>query len=161
MKLTKEEANTILPMIMKALREKSSISNPLHGARIVEWLNWKREAIGFKSPMTESRLRKCINFIRTNGLLPVIADDGGYYITNEPAVIRDMAQSLRRRTAAILAAAGGLETLADGLDNKKKKDPLTTYVERVKSQIKREGRNEDYYHEYSEWSYNHDERYFH
>lgn len=138
MKLTKEEANIILPVIMKMLRTKSTQTSPLHGARIVDWLNYKREDIGFKSPMTESKLRKCINYIRTNGLLPVIADDHGYYITSEPAVIRDMAQSLRRRTDAILAAAKGLESLADAIDPRPAKDPLIAYVEKHTY-----GRNED------------------
>ena len=86
--------------------------------------------------MTESKLRKCINYIRTNGLLPVIADDNGYYITNDPIVIRDMAASLRRRTASINAAAGGLEELARRIDPKE--DPITQYVNKHNY-----GRNED------------------
>jgi hypothetical protein len=136
MKLTKEELNIILPMVMRLLREKSTKNNPLYGARIVDWLNYKREDIGFNSPMTESKLRKCINYIRTNGLLPVIADDNGYYITNDPIVIRDMAASLRRRTASINAAAGGLEELARRIDPKE--DSITQYVNKHNY-----GRNED------------------
>lgn len=142
MKLTKEEKNIILPVVMRLLREKSTRNNPVYGKRIVDWLNFKKEEIGFTSAMTETRLRKCINYIRTNGLLPVIADDNGYYVTNDPIVIREMAQSLRRRVASINAAAGGLEELANRLDPTKK-DPIMEYVKNH-----RYGRNEDIDSEY-------------
>jgi hypothetical protein len=146
MKLTKEEAGIILPMVMRLLRAKATKNNPLYGARIVDFLNFKREEIGFKNAMTESRLRKCINYIRTNGLMPVIADEHGYYITKDPIIIRDMAASLRRRTQAINAAAAGLEDLANKLDPKE--DIVTKYVSNKKF-----GRNEDVYHEFNEYIY--------
>ena len=141
MKLTKEELNIILPVIMRLLRTKSTKNNPLYGARIVDFLNLKKEDIGFKNAMTESKLRKCINYIRTNGLLPIIADDNGYYVSNDPIVIRDMAASLRRRTASINAAASGLEDLANKLDPQE--DVIKKYVSRH-----RYGRNEDVQGEY-------------
>lgn len=144
MKLTKEEMNIILPVVMRILREKSSPTNQLYGKRIVDWLNYKQERIGFKSAMTETRLRKCINYIRTNGLLPVIADDNGYYLTNDPIVIREMAESLRRRVASINAAASGLDSLADAIDPRPKKDPIKEYVRNHRYG----GRNEDYPSDY-------------
>jgi len=146
MKLTKEEQNIILPMIMRVLRTKSTKNNPLYGARIVDFINLKREELDIKGTMTETKLRKCINYIRTNGLLPVIADDNGYYVSNDPAIIRDMAQSLKRRVAAINAAASGLEDLANRLDPQE--DQVKEYVSKH-----RYGRNEDVYHEYNEYTY--------
>lgn len=140
MKMTKEEMNIILPVVMRLLREKSTPSNQLYGKRIVDWLNYKQEQIGFTSAMSEIRLRKCINYIRTNGLLPVIADDNGYYVTNDPIVIREMAESLRRRVASINAAASGLDSLADAIDPpKKQQDPIEKYVKNHRYV----GRNED------------------
>lgn len=118
MKLTKEESEIILPLVIKLLRTQSNPNNPLYGKRIVDFINYKQPLLGFKSSMTEIRLRKCINYIRTNGLLPIISDEGGYYVTNDPIIIRDMAASLRRRVASINAAASGLEMLANTLDKK-------------------------------------------
>lgn len=138
MKLTKEETNIILPVVMRMLRTKSSKNNPLYGQRIVDFLNLKKDEIGFRNPMTDTKLRKCINYLRTNGLMPIIADDNGYYVSNDPTVIRDMAASLRRRTAAIEAAASGLEDLANTLDPRPKKDELKEYIKKHNY-----GRNED------------------
>ena len=58
--------------------------------------------------ITGVRLRKFVNFYRTNGILPIIATSEGYLITNNKEVIQSQIKSLEQRAASILKAASGL-----------------------------------------------------
>lgn len=56
------------------------------------------------------RLRKMINFIRSNGLLPIIGTSKGYFVSYDKEVIKSEILSLSERSDAILNAANGLRT---------------------------------------------------
>lgn len=56
----------------------------------------------------QARLRKIINYLRGNGMLPIIATSKGYYLSNDTKVIEDEIKSLTERADAIRFAAQGL-----------------------------------------------------
>ena len=57
-----------------------------------------------------ARIRKIINFIRTNGMCPhLIASSKGYYISNNRDELSEYIQSLHARAAAISAVAMSME----------------------------------------------------
>lgn len=54
------------------------------------------------------RLRKLINYIRTNGLQPIIGSSKGYYVSFEANDIQEQINSLKERANSILGCANGL-----------------------------------------------------
>lgn len=104
--LTKDD-ETLVPVIIRGISLRSK-SNPVKGSDIIARLNADRTKYGFKSKFTEARLRKIINHIRVNGLLPVMATSKGYFTTEDPEEIRSNIRSLEDRARGILAAADGL-----------------------------------------------------
>lgn len=81
--------------------------NPILAPEIVKKINEKKLT---PKPVTEARLRKMCNFIRRNGILPLIATSKGYYISTNKEEILSQAQSLKDRAEAILKARTGLLT---------------------------------------------------
>ena len=67
--------------------------------------------------MTGARLRKIVNYIRTNALQPLMATSKGYFVSNDVNVIMDQIQSLNQRAKSIRDCAHGLELL---IKNKQK-----------------------------------------
>lgn len=63
-----------------------------------------------KNKITQPRLRKYVNYIRANGLIPLIATSKGYFVTHDKEIIKSQIKSLRERANAINKAATGLET---------------------------------------------------
>lgn len=59
--------------------------------------------------LTGERLRKYVNYIRGNALLPLVATSKGYSLTQDEATIHIQIKSLKQRANAILYAANGLE----------------------------------------------------
>lgn len=117
--LTIEEKNIILPVLLKALK-KSTYLNPIHAPKLVDWFNYKK-GVGpltkMKSNFSEQRLRKLVNYIRNNGILPVISGPTGYYVSTDPSEIISMAKSMEDRADSIRAAAKGLRNLATEIKN--------------------------------------------
>lgn len=99
-----------LPVLRRGL-EAHGKDDPIKAPAIVKALNEQRLKYNFQVQFTEARLRKLVNHLRTNGLLPVIATRSGYYVTYDPEVIRSQIRSLRDRARGIEAAAAGLESL--------------------------------------------------
>lgn len=60
--------------------------------------------------VTGVRLRKLVNYIRVNRLLPLIATSKGYYLSWDNEEIEREIKSLRERAGAINKAADGLES---------------------------------------------------
>lgn len=60
--------------------------------------------------MTEARLRKMVNHIRSQAKIPLIATSKGYYTSHDKDEISKQVKSLRDRSSAILGAACGLES---------------------------------------------------
>lgn len=61
--------------------------------------------------MTEARLRKCINYIRSNSMLPVIATSNGYYCSYDEKELSDQIKSLTERANSIMDTVFGLNKL--------------------------------------------------
>ena len=73
--ITKElnaEERQLVPVLIKGFKAHGK-ENPIKAPKIVENLR----IVGYK--ITEPRLRKLVNLIRSKGLLPVIATSNGYY----------------------------------------------------------------------------------
>ncbi|MCP3682096.1 MAG: hypothetical protein GY861_05335, partial [bacterium] len=69
------------------------------------FINQKELKIGFDQP----RLRKIVNYIRTNALLPLIATSNGYYVSEDTDEIKKQVESLEQRSRQIQRSADGLK----------------------------------------------------
>ena len=56
----------------------------------------------------EPRLRKMVNYIRSNGLLPLIATSKGYYVSRDRTEIEAQIESLKQRARSIERCAKGM-----------------------------------------------------
>lgn len=106
--LTNEDL-VLLPHLIQGFKLHSP-SNPIKANDIVQSFNKYIEREGIKArKITEARLRKFVNHIRSRGLLPLVATSSGYYTTNNEKEISHQIKSLRERARSILTAAEGLE----------------------------------------------------
>lgn len=94
--LTDYEKGVLLPLMIKGFMHHVGEENAVTNKLICE----KMQAKGFD--INEVRVRKIINFIRTNNLVPrLMATGKGYYITNEPRELLRYISSLKGRQEAI------------------------------------------------------------
>lgn len=98
----------LIPLLIKGFK-KHTKDNPIKAGEIVKNMNLYAEKNALPK-MNDARLRKCVNHIRTNGLLPVIATSNGYYTSTDRAEIESQIKSLRQRASSILRCADGLGT---------------------------------------------------
>ena len=90
------EKDTLLPVIVCGLKTKRGSSMAVKNAYICSRL----KAAGYK--VTEARIRKIINHIRVNGIVPLlIATSAGYYIATNVKEVEDYIDSLYGREKAI------------------------------------------------------------
>jgi hypothetical protein len=61
----------------------------------------------------ETRLRKCMNYIRRNGLCPIASDNRGYFLAETPDQIEKCIKSLEDRIAGITIAKDGMELMLE------------------------------------------------
>ena len=80
-----------------------TINNPIKSESIVQAMKEK----GYK--ITGERLRKIINYIRSNSLLPIIGTSRGYYTSNDKDEILKQINSLNERANSIQQCAEGLQ----------------------------------------------------
>lgn len=107
--LNNEELNVILPILIKVLKKTSPLKT-LKAPKIVEGMNNLRIRDGkFKQVFTEVMLRRMSNHIRGNGILPLIADKDGYYVSDNIADINAQIQSLEDRIKGMNWAIKGLK----------------------------------------------------
>jgi hypothetical protein len=99
---------SIVPAIISGFKRYSK-ENPIKSADIVERFN---NYNGSKI-LNDARLRKIVNFIRANGLLPLIATSSGYYVSTDKEEIEKQIKSLIQRSNAILNCANGLKKFLD------------------------------------------------
>jgi hypothetical protein len=102
--LTDDEKNFV-QLVIQGLSTKTK-DNPVKSDVICEKLN---EKYNFGCKMTGARLRKITNFIRSEGILPVIATSNGYYCSYDKREIEDQIKSLYERAEAITKSADGLK----------------------------------------------------
>lgn len=99
--LTKEEKK-IIPVVIAKLK-KHSVKNPIKSFEIVKYIY---KETGYK--LGQPRFRKICNFIRSNGIIPIIATSKGYFVSRSKIQIQNQIQSLLERSDAIAIAAYGL-----------------------------------------------------
>lgn len=107
--LTEDEMN-LVPILVAGFKRHGK-NDPIKAPSIVEAVNKYLQSKGMKIKMTEVRLRKIVNYIRTNGMLPLCSTSKGYYISNDPDEIRSNVQSLLERASSIRKCADGLASL--------------------------------------------------
>ena len=102
-----EDEKKLVPIIIKGLNTKTK-DNPIKGADIVNAINENKDRYGIKL-FSEPRLRKIINFIRSEGILPVMGTSNGYYCTKDRVELLNQIESLTQRAEAIMTSANGLK----------------------------------------------------
>jgi hypothetical protein len=100
-----DDEKQFVPLIIQGLSTKTK-DNPIKSDSICEKLNDK---YNYGCKMTGARLRKITNFIRSEGILPVIATSNGYYCSYDKKEIEDQIKSLYERAEAIKNSADGLK----------------------------------------------------
>jgi hypothetical protein len=105
--LTNEELE-ILPLVMHGFRHYKK-TNPIKAELIVSRMNVFLQENEYKIRLTQPRLRKLVNYIRSNGLLPLIATSHGYFTSDCKQTIQEQIQSLQERANSIERCAQGLK----------------------------------------------------
>lgn len=106
--LTDEEYD-ILPFLINGFVTKDK-DHAIMSHTIVKLMNEfieHRKITGIK--MTDARLRKMVNYIRSNGLLPLIATSIGYYVSYDKEEIDKQILSMEERARSIIKAAEGMK----------------------------------------------------
>ena len=102
--LTEYERDILLPIMIKGLKKRHGIENAITSKVIQE----KCSDAGYK--LNGARIRKLINYIRINHLVPfLMATSKGYYVENDISKLYTYIESLNQRANAILAVAKSLE----------------------------------------------------
>ena len=105
------EKKTLLPIMCKCFANHIGKENAVTNSVICEKMNDK----GFEK-VSEARVRKIINYIRTNNLVPrLMASGSGYYITNNPNELKDYISSLKGRKEAIEGVISAVQKQYDDL----------------------------------------------
>lgn len=105
--LNKDELR-LVPLLVKGFKGHGA-ANPITGKMIVSKTNAYLKSKNIKYRLSEPRLRKCCNYIRTKGLIPLIATTKGYYVSYNKDEIKNQIQSLNQRAISIKVCADGLQ----------------------------------------------------
>jgi hypothetical protein len=105
--LSREEME-ILPIVIHGFRAYKK-NNPIKAHLVVQRMNEYLEKNGYKIRLTQPRLRKLVNYIRSNGLIPLIATSHGYFTTDCKLTIQEQIKSLQERANSIERCAQGLK----------------------------------------------------
>lgn len=102
--LTKYEAEVLLPIIALCLQHHIGKDKAVTNRQICERMKKK----GYE--LTETRVRKIVNRIRTNNLVEcLIATSKGYYVTHNKKELENYIKSLKGREEAIRMVRESLE----------------------------------------------------
>ena len=95
--LTEYEEQTLLPQLVRGLQTKIGKAMSVTNKAIIDGMN---RNLGLK--ISDARVRKLINHIRTNDLVPcLIATSNGYYIAESEQELKEYEESLLGRESAI------------------------------------------------------------
>ena len=113
--LTPDELKHVnsLVLALKLRTKESAIKAP----EIVKSMNIFAERHNL-CKMTDARLRKCINYIRSNSILPVIATSNGYYCSYDEKELSDQIKSLTERANSIMDCVFGLNKILKNSNEK-------------------------------------------
>ena len=102
--LTTYERDMLVPILVAGLKRRIGTKYAIRNKDICKALTAK----GYQN-VTEARVRKCINHIRVNGLVPhLVANSKGYYVATSVEEVEKYAQSLKERAEAIWAVRAAL-----------------------------------------------------
>jgi len=111
--LTDYERTTLLPLFLKGFSNKFGKDKAVTNKKMVESLKKK----GFE--ITDTRVRKLINYIRTNHLIPgLIATSNGYFISADAVEVSKYISSLSGRENEIRRVKEGMEAYLKTLKSK-------------------------------------------
>lgn len=102
-----EDEKKLIPILMSGFK-KYSKDNPIKAKEIVSRLNEFLSKNEYGIKMTDVRLRKLVNHIRSSGKQPIIATSNGYYVSYDKDEIRQQIESLQQRARSINVCAEGL-----------------------------------------------------
>jgi hypothetical protein len=102
-----DEERIIMPILIKGLSTKTK-DNPMYSEEICKRLNEYFKKSNMNITITGARLRKITNFLRSEGVLPIIATSKGYYCSFDKIEIRKQIESLEDRARSIYNSAEGL-----------------------------------------------------
>jgi len=80
----------------------------IKGPELISQINEWNKTQGIKVVLSEPRLRKLSNFIRSKGIIPLISTSKGYYCSYDKFEIQLQIKSLQERADAILTSANGM-----------------------------------------------------
>lgn len=103
-----EEEYKLVDLVVSGLKKRQK-DNPIKGEEICEKINVGLDKFGLTKKFSDARLRKITNYIRANGILPVIATSKGYYCSYDTDEIKSQIDSLYQRAEAIKSSADGLK----------------------------------------------------
>jgi len=108
--LTRDELE-LMPIIIDGFKRHQGRFNAIVGKDIVKSINRPEIMAKFniKAKTTEVRLRKIVNHLRTNKILPIIATQDGYFMSYQPEDIRGQIESLQSRIEALQGDIKGLQ----------------------------------------------------
>ena len=102
--LTTYEKDMLVPILVEGLRRRVGGKYAIRNKEICRVLTEK----GYQG-ISEPRIRKCINYIRVNGLVPhLVANRCGYYVATSVEEVERYAQSLEERAQCIWAVRAAL-----------------------------------------------------
>jgi hypothetical protein len=109
-----DDEKTLLEPLIKGFKCHSKV-NPITEKKITIAMNtFIRNQTDMKILFTGTRLRKFVNYIRVNSLIPLIATNNGYFVSYEKSEIELAVKSLYERSASINSAADGLSQYLTG-----------------------------------------------
>ena len=115
--LTEEERQTLLPLMVRSLKQHVGRENAVTNKRMREGL----EAWGYK--VSDARIRKLINHIRRYSRVECLMATGkGYYVTEDVAELEQYLKSLEKRAKAISEVK---RQISSQLENLKRKQGLS------------------------------------
>lgn len=104
-----DEELKIIPLLIEGFKNHSE-KNPIKEPKLCQVLN---SVLNGRVRMTGARLRKCVNYIRSNGLLPLIATSNGYFVSYDKEVIGRQIKSLEQRARSIMSCSQGLKKFVE------------------------------------------------
>lgn len=108
--LTTYERDMLVPVIVAGLKTRVGAKNALRNKEISRLLDNN----GYPD-IKESRIRKCVNYIRMNGLVPhLIANCRGYYVATSVEEVERYMASLQQRANSILSVKNALTEQLSG-----------------------------------------------
>ena len=104
-----DDEKKLVPILIKGFVSHKS-SNPIKAPEIIKAINNGKYV---SSVFSEARLRKISNFIRSEGIIPLIATSKGYYVSYDKNEIEAQIKSLNERAESIIHSANGLKKFLD------------------------------------------------